>query len=982
MSSDRARDSYDATRNYRSVVTQQGRVTVEADENEGQRIAEENLLHETLDIVGPCGTPDNGFAVSVGTPPLAMPDFAIGPGTMYVGGLRVTQQDVVKFSHQSEWLDAAGDPLWSTAQGRGNEFVYLFLREQEVTAVEDQVLREVALGGPDTGARTRLVQRIVRTADAASTCDQALADTEQKWAQLGLSFDPKTMRLTSPATLQVKFVQPPVAETQCDPQVQGGYLGADNQMIRVKISAYDPKTRRGKLLWGYNNASFLHRVTVIGSQTLQLVAAPLDTYHAPRSGHAIELLRSAVDLKNDNYVAATDGLVFTPNAAYVPDTRQQVLPSALPASYVKAKGQLFLRLWEFEVPFTSGQAVDLKGTGLQVAITLPGTSGALTVGQYWTFAARPSTPVIIYPQRYLDAPQPAEGPRMWACPLAVIGWGAAGFELISDCRQEFDNLVDLTKRRPCCSVVIAPQDVNGGSGLQVFLDTIARAGQATVSLLPGTYNLPAPLRLNKAHSGLTLEGCHDGAWLVANGELAAFHDGLVILTGANDVTLRRLRFHLPLVQTGKSGVAGAMVTALYDSTGVRAIHCADLHVAECLFRFTLVPDNSIVTATGFRAASDCWNVCLERNRFLHDDGYVRGAHHLIGICAGLEFMPPGAIRRAATSAVTPLLENFQVLGNEFAGLTLASYVRAEMGRVRCQDNRVHGCDGGFYFTNVDGQMARQRLLDAAEKGVTLLYSAMQISAQSALVQAMVDFAKRTPLPKDFEAGRMVLVGKSPSTAYTKELSAQAHTINQTMLDSFAVQTAAATPATGQAQNAAAKTATETDTGKKAALPLQEIGKAEFEAIREQTGDFMVAPATVDETVQPAPAIRFGGNDIDLIPFAQAKSRQSTQPPVALLVGLDFSVTGSVLIDANDIRGNSFGQLMDVQGVMIAAITGNIVVNAHKGDAVESMLVIVPESGVMNAAGNVCRGNFLLLSFPPLLGCLSTDWRFLNSEKPA
>src|SRR5436305_7570993 len=109
MSSDRARVSYDPTRQYRSVVAQQGRVTLEADVNEAQEIAGEILRAETIDIVGPCGTPDDGYKIAAGG---AAPDFAVGPGTMYVGGERVTWPAGLSYSSQPEWLDRDLDPLW------------------------------------------------------------------------------------------------------------------------------------------------------------------------------------------------------------------------------------------------------------------------------------------------------------------------------------------------------------------------------------------------------------------------------------------------------------------------------------------------------------------------------------------------------------------------------------------------------------------------------------------------------------------------------------------------------------------------------------------------------------------------------------------------------------------------------------------------------------------------------------------------------
>ena len=68
MSADRARLTYFPPRKYREVISQQGRVLLDADSNEGQRIFTEETRREALDFVGPVGTPDDGYkVVSLGT---------------------------------------------------------------------------------------------------------------------------------------------------------------------------------------------------------------------------------------------------------------------------------------------------------------------------------------------------------------------------------------------------------------------------------------------------------------------------------------------------------------------------------------------------------------------------------------------------------------------------------------------------------------------------------------------------------------------------------------------------------------------------------------------------------------------------------------------------------------------------------------------------------------------------------------------------
>src|SRR5262245_6863140 len=149
MSTDRARRSFDATRMYRSVVAQQGRVTVEADSNEAEDIRSEASRAELLDTIGASGSPDAGFQISVPAPGAAPFDFAIAAGTLYVGGARLhTEATTYAGQRATEWKDhppglAPGEPA-DSAPTPFHELIYLSVHEQEVSAVEDSALREVA----------------------------------------------------------------------------------------------------------------------------------------------------------------------------------------------------------------------------------------------------------------------------------------------------------------------------------------------------------------------------------------------------------------------------------------------------------------------------------------------------------------------------------------------------------------------------------------------------------------------------------------------------------------------------------------------------------------------------------------------------------------------------------------------------------------------------------------------------------------------
>ena len=106
-------------------------------------------------------------------------DLLIGAGALYVGGQRVPVAQPFRYGDQPEWADREGDSLWRApaVPPQPRELLYLLAREQEVSAVEDPALRDVALGGPDTTQRLRILRRVIRHPTTARTWEEA-------WSQL------------------------------------------------------------------------------------------------------------------------------------------------------------------------------------------------------------------------------------------------------------------------------------------------------------------------------------------------------------------------------------------------------------------------------------------------------------------------------------------------------------------------------------------------------------------------------------------------------------------------------------------------------------------------------------------------------------------------------------------------------------------------------------------------------------------------------
>ena len=148
MQGDITRSTFKRTKHYDSVRMQQGRVQMDADWNEQMDIQAYQAHTTDADIIGAQGSPryDSGFAVE-----LRAGDLWLTKGRMYVAGILCENEADVPLAGQE---DAPDVKLPTDA---GLYLAYLDVWQCGVTALDDPEIREVALGGPDTATRTRVV---------------------------------------------------------------------------------------------------------------------------------------------------------------------------------------------------------------------------------------------------------------------------------------------------------------------------------------------------------------------------------------------------------------------------------------------------------------------------------------------------------------------------------------------------------------------------------------------------------------------------------------------------------------------------------------------------------------------------------------------------------------------------------------------------------------------------------------------------------
>jgi hypothetical protein len=710
---------------------QQGRVALEADWNEAQTIAGEQLRRETLDIVGPSGTwrDEDGYAVSLipteGSNPPSY-DFTIASGSMYVGGERAYLPATINYSAQpqGDWMDFAQDPDWValyTENPGFNEFVYLLLREQEVSAVEDTDLKDIALGGPDTAQRTRLIQHIVRHRTSGTDCASAQKDVQANWWNpSGYQLDLENMRVESFASLQVGFVNP-VTTSPCSPAAQGGYLGADNQMIRVQIS--NAASASPNFVWGYDDASFLYEVSIVspGSlttpTTLKLSTAPVDAEHIPQGGQAVELLLPSAQLSNGQYVAAPTGQVFILDpAAFTPGANTLTLPAGIVTSiFGTGSGgspnppRLYLRVWQGQSAFTPGTAEPLSNattgvnTGLSVTLTTPQASDPFRVGDYWMFAVRPPSPDIIYPERYTAAPQPPDGPREWICPLALIQW-SENPPVATPCTNTFLNLVQLSNESTggCCSVFVSSEDHNSGAfTIQDAINELLGTG-GRVCLGPGTFNVSATIELSSVTLPIEIGGMGaspnleetKGVTVLAVAAPATPQTASVpgfFIDGSTGITIEDLELDFAPGYVGPSTAPSATFVAgvTFPNPGIMVQNSFSVTIQRCTFSCT---GNTLATNAAIAVAGMVFRITVNDCLFeytLTDNTNVAA----FGAGYGITNIP-GLKGEALDGSLTCLTYDLFFTGNVFENVTFGIEFDAtcyHLGQVNISGNEFGPC---------------------------------------------------------------------------------------------------------------------------------------------------------------------------------------------------------------------------------------------------------------------------------------------------
>lgn len=393
MKGDFSRDTFDRTKGYAGVMLQQGSVVLDADWNEQAAIRQQDLRTLVVDLFGPVLPIGEAFAIT----PVGR-DLVIGPGNLYVNGIRCTNSAKTRYRQQDP---AAVLPPMPRSRPL---LVYLEAWERVVTPYQDPDLRDPALEGLLMSVRVQVTWRVrVHPLRRVGDC----APNSAAWSKLREAWQPSTRaRLT--------------ASTSSAPgsHGNGSYTGNENRLYRIEVHASSDRPRELTLKWARANASTVVPVVAVEG-TIATVAAT--------AAHVLEA-GDWVEVSDD--VRERDGRagVLARVAATDVQAAKVTLEPAAPLDPLNPATHPLLRRWDHgraatadllvngALPTQPGQPLTLED-GITVTIG----SGALRAGDYWLVPARSATADIDWPRREgVPAALPPRGVYRHLVPLAVL----------------------------------------------------------------------------------------------------------------------------------------------------------------------------------------------------------------------------------------------------------------------------------------------------------------------------------------------------------------------------------------------------------------------------------------------------------------------------------------------------------------------------------------------------------------------------------
>ncbi len=459
MKGDFSRLMFDPARGFSRVLSQQGRVTLDADANEQQAINLHLVRQFAADLIGPYGGPGDGFKLATVADAAGRSlGVTIAAGRYYVAGWMCENPTVCALRAFDEKLPVQPWLRDLPAAEAGTYIAWLDVWERHVSAIEadragdvadPNALREVALGGPDTASRAQVVWQVRLAPTGNPRRNQPIDDSV--WSKLI-----EALRPAARGRLRAEAAKPSDdSGTPCTVSPRSRYRGIENQLYRVEVRRGGRGSLPGAVnaagatfAWSRENGSVTFPVASVAGTMVKLADIWRDTRFALAPDDMVEIVDDAAAL-----AAVAPGLHRI--TAYDPDTATVTLATAPALQSDTRDRPLLLRRWDHGgapkfaddnglaiiedswLPIEEGISIRFDHDAAQPAVYRP--------GDFWLIPARVALGDVLWPRDSSDQrvpiPQPPHGVDRHAAPLAVITVDAnGGYTVTTDLTRRFKSL--------------------------------------------------------------------------------------------------------------------------------------------------------------------------------------------------------------------------------------------------------------------------------------------------------------------------------------------------------------------------------------------------------------------------------------------------------------------------------------------------------------------------------------------------------------
>lgn len=507
---DVSRDTFDPTKHFSRVFMQQGRVQLDADWNEQSDILLHYFRSLAVGLIGPHGgnATQPGFAlitteadvenlkdingddlsperISALKESLRASGFLVGIGDYFVGGLLCVNDNYLGFTEQEGYPFSTSLPLDRVRNTAGPYMVFLDVWERHVSCQEDAEICEVALGGPDTASRGKIVCTAAvlppaltdqtRLYDQVKLGDQVKAlkdaanpdDTAKAKKALNESAEETRKKLAalSRATLRARARISGMPEGDCNIPPEAQYRGPENQLYRVEIqrggSGWDGITEKERpagnaetaatFKWSRDNASVVFPILSLQGDSARLAHFGRDVTSGLKMGDWVEIVDDSMTLQGE-------AGPLRQIKALNPDELTVTLSAPVDQDYDETSTvHPMLRRWDQRradgTPAENALLVK-EGTGEEdinwisledgVQIQFPrDPNNRYRAGDYWLIPARVATGDVLWPKvpdgnrQPVAKALPPHGVEHHHAPLAIISVDGQKITVEHDCRRVF-----------------------------------------------------------------------------------------------------------------------------------------------------------------------------------------------------------------------------------------------------------------------------------------------------------------------------------------------------------------------------------------------------------------------------------------------------------------------------------------------------------------------------------------------------------------